>query len=159
MANEIIPGLWLGDENAAKDYKFIKNAGINVVVNATKHIPNKFEKSIDYIRIPINDPGPGVNADQEDNVLLLKMLTDLLPLMRLYLQKGRRILVHCHAGRMRSATIVLCFLYKYYYKTGSAKNRLYRSIHKILRNRPVAFNHGSYTSFPFTVVEFIYNEN
>ena len=155
MANEIIPGLWLGDEKSAKDSKFIKHAGIDVIINATKHIPNKFEKNnVEYIRIPINDPGPNVNPNQEDNLYLVRVLPDLVYVMDHYLNNNKNILVHCHAGRMRSASIVLCYLYKYRYRDGSTKQRIYKSIKKILKNRPVAFNNGQYTSFSHAIVEY-----
>src|SRR6185437_8475909 len=85
-ANEIIPGLWLGNEESSQNENFIKKAKISVIVNVTKHIPCKWSRSnIGYYQIPVNDPGPGAELDQEDNQVMIRELPFVLEYINLNL--------------------------------------------------------------------------
>ena len=53
-ANEIVPGIWLGDRNAAKDDKWLNQNNITVVFNATKDLPFAICIKKQY-RIPVDD--------------------------------------------------------------------------------------------------------
>lgn len=101
-ANMIIPRLWLGDKVSASDTEFLKKENITAVFNCTKDypfvesIPNKF-------RLPINDSPEYIST-----------MTGLAPeyvynIVRLY-NSGHSILIHCHAGRQRSAAIMAMVL-------------------------------------------------
>lgn len=154
--NEIIPNLWLGNENSSQNIDFLRSANISLIINATKHIPNTYEKNIDYYRVPVNDPGPINYADQEDNNIMSSHIHIVLELIRENLLAGKTVLVHCHAGRIRSATIVLLYLVKYVY-TGEKKTRLRKSLRLLLSNRPCVFHYGTNTSFKPAIIDFIRN--
>jgi|SRR5579883_1659280 len=149
--NEIIPGLWLGNETASQNKDFLQKADIQCIINATKHIPCTYQSGrdliIDYYRVPVNDPGPTDSLDQVDNTVMLEHLPKVIKYIHQQLNSGKNILVHCHQGVMRSATITLCYLFTYTYTTGTKKERLYRSLITILKNRPCAFHYGQYSSF------------
>lgn len=160
-ANEIIPGLWLGNEEASQDLNFLKTSNITVIVNATKHIPCRWEKysGMNYYRVPVNDPGPAnyVNFDQEDNVVMLYHLPFVLEFIRENLNKNRNVLVHCHAGIQRSATVVLMYLMTFIYAKSCKKNRLRYSIRHILKTRPIVFYSGTGMSFRPAILQYVSN--
>lgn len=160
-ADQIIPGLWLGNQASSQSDKFIRNAGIKAIVNATDHIQNKWEKpksngmSIIYFRVPVQDPGPTESEDQIDNKKMIEYLPSVIDFIHRNLQEGNPVLVHCHAGRIRSASIVLCYLLKYQFRTGPIKTRLHQAISLILSKRPCAFHFGEYSSFTPAVSRYI----
>ena len=103
-ANQILPGIWLGNLKAAQDETFLRNAGIQVVFNCTKDAP--FHPSIRRrYRVPVDD---NLQADEIRNLelwgyeIVYKMLQEL--------KQGRTIYVHCHAGMQRSPAVVAMFL-------------------------------------------------
>jgi atypical dual specificity phosphatase len=99
-ANEVIPRLWIGDKFAASDPEFLAKNGITVVFNATKDLP--FVESVPYkYRVPVDD---NLTKFEIDNMRKFAPET-VYKLMRHY-NSGHNILVHCHAGRQRSAAIV-----------------------------------------------------
>lgn len=99
-ANEIIPGVWLGDLHAARDADWLRAQGIQTVFNCTKQLD--FHPSVPYqYRVPVDDnlqPAEIKNMESWAPEIAYKM-------MREY-RAGHRMLVHCHAGRQRSATAV-----------------------------------------------------
>jgi hypothetical protein len=56
-ASEVFPGIWVGNQAAAKDLGFFKKYQIGAVINATKDIPNHFLSFAVYLRIPVDDSG------------------------------------------------------------------------------------------------------
>ena len=106
-AHEIITGLWLGDCQAALDNNFIENKKIDVVVNCT--VEFKFiNLNIIKHRIPVHD-----NLKNSQLILMYKHLDKYAKIINNELCKGKRILVHCHAGRQRSLAIIIGYLMKY----------------------------------------------
>jgi len=160
-ANEIISGLWLGNEEASQNIDFLNKANITAVVNATKHILCKWQKypyrKIDYYRVPVNDPGPTSNIDQEDNIVMFQHLPSVLNFIDMHRQNGENVLIHCHAGIQRSATIVLAYLMTYVYKIGCKKDRLRYSLRHLMRNRPAVFYSGYNISFRPAISQYIVN--
>lgn len=103
-ANEIIPGIWLGNRVAATDDKWLQQNNITVVFNATKDVPFSTVIKKQY-RIPVDDnlkPEEIRNMTQWSQEAVYKVLEEY--------NKGNKILVHCAAGMQRSATIVGMFL-------------------------------------------------
>ncbi len=129
-ADEIIPGLWLGNVNASKDVNFIKNNNIQVVFNCTKNlefspiIPEKY-------RLPLDD---NLEEDEIRNMSLWS--NDIaFKIMSNYLA-GKTILVHCMAGMQRSAAAVAIFLIAY------KGMRSTEAIQFIKERRPIAFRNS-----------------
>jgi protein-tyrosine phosphatase len=63
-------------------------------------------KAIRRLRIPIND-------NLKQNKALLPFLEPITAAIHAELTKGRKVLVHCYAGRQRSASIIAAYLIKY----------------------------------------------
>jgi len=154
--HEIVSGIYIGNEAAAKDLKFLEN--IDVVINATKHLPFSAKKI--NIKVPINDPGPVGNLYlEENNEYLSKALPKLVATIHGYRMSGKRILVHCHAGAQRSAAIVAAYLIthgdwkisdktKKRFSKKEIINEKYRiTVKHIISKRPVAFFGGRSVNF------------
>lgn len=126
-AHEIIPRLWLGNMKASMDEDFIKQQNIQVVFNCTKNLAFSPIIPVKY-RIPVDD---NLKEEEIRNMELwspeiaFKILSEY--------QQGRIILVHCAAGRQRSAASVAFFLIAH------LKMRAYDAIRYIKERRSVAF--------------------
>jgi hypothetical protein len=103
-ADEIIPGLWLGNRVAALDPDWLSQHGIKCVFNCTKDIP--FVPSIQRkYRVPVDD-----NLEPEEiRNMELWSFEIVLKMTREY-KTGQPMLVHCAAGMQRSAAAVAMFL-------------------------------------------------
>ena len=126
-ADQILPNVWLGNLRAAQDETFLKNAGIQVVFNATKDAP--FHPSIRRrYRVPVDDN----LQDAEIRNMELWSYEIVYKMMQEY-KEGRPILVHCHAGMQRSPAIVAMFLMALFRMSADqAKSH-------IKQRRPIAF--------------------
>jgi protein tyrosine/serine phosphatase len=113
--DEIIPGLWLGNYKSAIDLDFLKKNNIKFIVNCTPNTPFYNEiysnqdlkelHKIDTYRIPVND-----SLLERDFILMEQYFKIVIPiLVKKYTQK-KNILVHCHAGKQRSAIVVAALL-------------------------------------------------
>ena len=60
-ANMIIPRIWVGNYNAAKDPVFMQSNNITVVVNATKDLPFLNITTTTKYRVPVDD-----NLEEEE---------------------------------------------------------------------------------------------
>lgn len=105
---KIISKLYLGNYQAAKDPDFFKEKKIKAVLNCTKDIPNHFacKKDIEYMRIPVDD-----SLRETD----FKKMYEFFPVIVEFIHKHvvlqkNNILVHCYAGRQRSAISVAAYL-------------------------------------------------
>jgi protein tyrosine/serine phosphatase len=113
--DEIIPGVWLGNYKSAIDIDFLKQNNIKFILNCTPNMPfyNEIYNSedlkglqkIDTYRIPVND-----SLLEHDLLLMEQYFKIVIPiLVKKYTQK-KNILVHCHAGKQRSAIIIAALL-------------------------------------------------
>ena len=103
---EILPHLYLGNEGVARCHAALKNNVISRILNVTSHIPNCFEQEgILYKQIPVEDL-PDVDMTQH--------LEEALQFIEEARLQGEKILVHCHAGRSRSVTVILAYLMKFH---------------------------------------------
>ena len=101
--NEIIPNLYIGSCIPAMDKKFIST--ISLVINVTKEIPNYFDEKNStslYLRVPLEDINtvdiPEVREKVETTVR--------------FLRNGKKVYIHCFAGRSRSALFTLLVMMK-----------------------------------------------
>jgi hypothetical protein len=126
-ADQIIPNVWLGNLKAAQDETFLKNAGIQVVFNATKDAP--FHPSIRRrYRVPVDD-----NLQEEEiRNMELWSYEIVFKLLKEY-KEGRPILIHCHAGMQRSPAVTAMLL-MVLYRMNTDKAKAY-----IKQRRPIAF--------------------
>jgi protein-tyrosine phosphatase len=103
-ADEILPGLWLGNAKASQNIQFLKEKNIKAVFNCTKDIPFA-PLPINKYRIPVDD---NLQAGELRNLELwsFEIVAKIAKERRL----GHAILVHCAAGMQRSAAVVAMYL-------------------------------------------------
>lgn len=130
-ANEILPGLWLGNINSSKDDHFFRTNNINVVFNCTKDLPFSINVPHKY-RVPIDD-----NLEKEEIRNLALWAPEVAIKLYRHFKNGDRILVHCMAGMQRSAacTAILLIFAK--------QCTVSEAISFIRSKRPIAFHHGA----------------
>lgn len=142
-ADEILPGIWLGDMNAAKDASFFKKFNIKAVINCTPDVPCAMP-GVDYLQVKIDDSLQKKDIDK---------MKQAIPVAVSFLHQKhdiekKTILIHCHAGMQRSATIVTAYLCKYYNLT------LDQAINHILSRRRLAFHYGKHLNFYESLIHF-----
>ena len=98
-----------------------------------------------FIRLPVND-----SPDECDKLLSLIYETQVLEHIHASLQANEPVLVHCFMGIQRSASLVACYLIKYYNMSPS------ESIIYIKTKRPIAFFGGA--NFANMIEKFYENE-
>lgn len=106
--NKIISKIYLGNYQAAKDPDFFKANKIKAVLNCTKDIPNHFvcKKDIEYMRIPVDD-----SLRETDIQKMHKFFPAIVEFIYKHaVLQGNNILIHCYAGRQRSAISVAAYL-------------------------------------------------
>jgi len=126
-ANEIIDRIWLGDYHASQDETFLRSHHIDVVFNCTKDLPFKMVAPIQY-RVPLDD-----NLEEVEIRNAGLWSYEIAYTIMKHWKAGDRILIHCMAGRQRSACSLAMFLIlKNQWTTEQA-------IRSIREKRPVAF--------------------
>jgi len=128
-ANEIIPRIWLGSFQAARDDEWLRSHGIQIVFNCTKDLAFKPCETVEArYRVPVHD-----NLEPEEiRALSSYSAATAFEIVKHY-KEGKTILIHCAAGVQRSAACTAFFLISL---TGcSAEN----AIKYIKSKRPVAF--------------------
>lgn len=129
--NEIFDHLYLGDAG----FIFENNLPqLDLIINCCPEVTIKYNKlnvKPDVVYLIFND-------DPEDSDKLLTILNDskILNIMHDYISSGKNVLVHCAMGVQRSATIVACYLLKYY------KADINTTILHIKHRRPQSFENG-----------------
>lgn len=167
--HEVVPGLWIGNEAAARDSEFLSQ--IDVVINATNHL-DFYPGNRIKIRVPVDDPGPlsGIISNNNwdiDRIKMLQYLPIVVPKIYNYRKEGKRILIHCHAGAQRSAAIMVSYIVKHgvwnisperIATTSDKKIRelKYKSaVDLLVRIRPVAFFGGTSVNFEHSIKKYL----
>ena len=129
-ATEIVPNLWIGDDKSYCNKKFLVEAGIKFIINCTKDIPEN-GCGIENIRINVDDK-PSI-SHAEDNETMYNSLSSCVEYVHQRLGKGQGVLVHCRAGKQRSASVVAAYLIKY------GEVDVDKAVYYIRTKRPIAF--------------------
>lgn len=110
--DEIIPGLFLGDQIAGTDKNILITNKIKVIIRVmpvepTEH--NKMYQGIKYIIIPIKD---NETCQMDMNKLFDKTYIHICKYLNV--KDKQNILIHCKRGHHRSAAVVGAFLMKHF---------------------------------------------
>ncbi|XP_055335153.1 dual specificity protein phosphatase 10-like [Paramacrobiotus metropolitanus] len=101
-ASQILPFLFLGNENDAMNMQLLSAWNIKHILNVTSHAPCHFEESgIRYKRVSACDSG-------QQN--LLQHFNEAFDFIEEARKSNSSILIHCQAGVSRSATIVVAYV-------------------------------------------------
>jgi len=98
--NKILDRLYLGNLQAASDYKSLKEAGITHILQVATGIKPFFTNDFTYKVINIADT---------QNSSLIRYFPAAISFIKEGISKGG-VLVHCYAGVSRSASCVIAFL-------------------------------------------------
>lgn len=127
-AHQILNGLWLADHRAVIDAALLKDNKIDSIINCTCSFA--FPTSIrakHTLRVKLIDDR---SDKQQDN--MYKAIPYVVDRLFKWLSNGSIVLIHCHAGAQRSASLVVAFLMKY------ANMNLKSSINAVQSKRPGA---------------------
>jgi hypothetical protein len=133
-ADEIIPGLWLGNRAAASDANFAKQKNIRAVFNCTKDIPFNPDIPRKY-RVPVDDSLQKEDIDKLQS-WSYEIVYKIAQEYRRGQAEGSAVLVHCAAGMQRSAASVAMYLIATQNMTAD------QAITYIQSKRPIAFRPG-----------------
>lgn len=119
--SRILPNLYLGSWDQARDFKWLVNNKITHILNTAGELENLFTPKFVYKHTPCRD----ING-----YCIRIYFDEMADFIHEALQKGA-ILVHCYRGISRSCTAVIVYLLKY-------KNMDYTSAKKLCRSkRPI----------------------
>jgi protein-tyrosine phosphatase len=107
-ADEILPGLWIGNKAASTDREFLTKHKITAVFNCTKNLI--FDSTMrNQYRVPLDD---NLQPEEIRNMELWapEIAYKIAAEMRRTKAAGEAVLVHCHAGMQRSAGSVAIYL-------------------------------------------------
>lgn len=104
--DEIIPGIYLGNSVVAQDLETLQSLRISHIVNAAEEIPN-YHPSLTYTNIPLRD-------DLAETITPA-MIAGTNEAIRSSMIHGSPILIHCHKGVSRSASLVIAHLITVYH--------------------------------------------
>lgn len=139
---EIIPNLWLGDYNSALHTNFLKRNNIHLVVNCTTHINSLTNADTLALTLPILDQ-PITNLEQKDAKIWKDNIQNIVNIIHMFLDDNIGVLIHCHRGVQRSASVLAAYLI--YIGKGKISPKMAMAI--ILKRRPIAFNRGKNANF------------
>ena len=137
--NKIMNRLYLGNFQAAKDKDFFKKKRIRAVLNCSRDIPNHFasNRDVEYMRIPVED-----SLKQKDYDLMFEYMPVIVAFIHKHINvQVNNILVHCWAGRQRSAIAVAVYLVDKYGLEPKEACKI------VMEKRPEAFHFGKSLNF------------
>jgi len=103
--SEILPGFYLGSVGAACNKKALHQHKIKHILCCSDGIEPAYPTKYEYKILKLEDTAT-------EN--LLQYLEETLSYIHEKISKNERMLVHCYAGRSRSASIVISYLIKYH---------------------------------------------
>lgn len=103
IPSEVMPGLYIGSIGAALNKPYLLENGISHILTVADNLKNSFPDIFTYKSLEILDT-------IEFNIL--SILDEALEFIETALNSQGKVLVHCFAGKSRSATVVCAYLMK-----------------------------------------------
>ena len=103
IPNKITESIFLGKSNSAQNLDVLQELGITHILMVGYDLEAKFPKQITYTHLEMDDK-EGVNIQ-----VYFDTACDFIDEA---INSGGKILIHCHAGVSRSASIVIAYLIK-----------------------------------------------
>lgn len=132
--NQVTPNIFIGDHNAASSESILLNYGITHIVNCAGEIPSYFKgKGIRGVGKRQDLTYLSLNLEDKAEELLSKASKAYDFIIEAFNSTNAKVLVHCHMGMSRSASIVIYYLMKsrgYNYKNAL---RILKAVRHIVR--------------------------
>ena len=144
--NKIFDNLFLGNIDCARNFDFIKKNDIKYIFNISNGIPNYFEydKYIKYFNLFVADS----LLENDINIMYNNLHNLVIYLDNCLDLNNGNVLIHCYAGRQRSAILIAAYLvYKYKMTPDEAYDY-------ILDKRPEAFHYGKSYNFHKSLIQY-----
>ena len=103
--SQITPNIYLSGYMIASNKNELDKHNIKNIINCAKTLPNYFPDNFIYTNVPIDDTWGQQIEQYFDNTYNV---------IDTSVNNNENILVHCHAGVSRSATIVIAYLMRKY---------------------------------------------
>lgn len=100
IPSEIIPNLLIGSIGAALNVEYLTNIGVTHILTVADNLPPSFPETFTYKNLEIRD---------EISCNILEVFESAIEFIDSALDQGK-ILVHCFAGKSRSAAICCAYL-------------------------------------------------
>ncbi|XP_059146684.1 dual specificity protein phosphatase 1-A-like [Physella acuta] len=98
---ELLPYLYIGDAGHSSRKELLQDFKITAILNVSTSCENHFPSDFRYKVIPVED---------SNNANLLEWFQDAILFIENERRSGGKVLVHCHGGISRSATVCLAYL-------------------------------------------------
>lgn len=103
IPSEVVPGVYIGSIGAALNKAYLQENGVTHILTVADNLKNSFPDMFTYKSLEILDT-------VEFNIL--SILDEALEFIDSALNTQNKVLVHCFAGKSRSATVVCAYLMK-----------------------------------------------
>ena len=98
-------GLFLSSDEVASGFDIIQLLSINMVINVTYECLNHhFNKGVKYLKLE------AIDVADHDMTSVWEQAAEAIHMAK---SNNEKVLVHCHAGRSRSASTIIYYLMKY----------------------------------------------
>lgn len=105
---EIFPNLYISNYSASTNYNLLKNLGIEEVLSINSFFNPPYPRDFHY--------HPFIAFD-DFNQDITKFFNETSDIIYMALASKKKILVHCQAGRSRSASLILIFIINFFTST------------------------------------------